>query len=297
MKRVLLLLNWMCVLSVLASAQTVDFAPVGATWVYTQRGFFPPPFSETPHVVEVESKEMYQGQLCSKLVGLNEGTVSDPLYVYTSNDSVFFYSDFSEQFELLYDFGAEPGESWIVNGLGTLNDCDSLTVVVDSLSVREVSGVELDVIHVSYPDEPAFYEWWDEIIIGIGNTMYLTPNFGFFEYPPMGIRCYTAGDTSLQFVTYPCDTTFIISSTADVEEAPTVHLSPNPFSTELQVELELQARSAILELYDLTGILRKRAKLLPGITSVAVADLAAGVYLWQVRTEDGRIWSGQGVKY
>ncbi|MCE2822370.1 MAG: T9SS type A sorting domain-containing protein [Saprospiraceae bacterium] len=53
-----------------ASAQVTDFAPVGAKWYYSEQAFFPPPYGEFPHVVEVVGKEMYQGKLCSKLTGI-----------------------------------------------------------------------------------------------------------------------------------------------------------------------------------------------------------------------------------
>lgn len=209
-----------------ATGQVADFAPVGAKWYYSEQAFIPPPFGEYPHVVEVVSKEMYQGKLCSKLTGIGSGTVPDPLYVYSQNDSVFFYSLLSGGFELLYDFGAEPNESWVIGGLNTPNGADSVVVQVDSVSQISVDGVILKVLYTSCPF--LFYDWGCEIIAGIGNTFFLTPDYGLYEGGPMGLRCYTDAENDLHFVSYPCDTTIITTNTVDPNKILPISISPVP---------------------------------------------------------------------
>ncbi|MBK6901370.1 MAG: hypothetical protein IPH04_00765 [Saprospirales bacterium] len=145
MKKLILCFSFFLFWVSFLAGQTLDFAPVGAKWYYSIYDFDPPPpYGQFPHVVEVVGKELYQGKICSKLVNIGLETVPDPLYVYTQNDSVFFYSLLSEQFELLYDFGAEIGESWTIGGLAsTLTDYDSLTVLVDGISLMNFAAYRL----------------------------------------------------------------------------------------------------------------------------------------------------------
>ena len=278
------------------AGQTLDFAPVGAKWYYSIYDFDPPPpYGQFPHVVEVVGKELYQGKICSKLVNIGLGTVPDPLYVYTQNDSVFFYSLLSEQFELLYDFGAELGETWTIGGLAsTLTDYDSLTVLVDGISLVNFSGIPLKMLHISYPLLP--YEWGYEIIAGIGNTFFLTPDVGLFEGGPMGLRCYSIADTLLQFVTYPCDTTIIITSTEHVIEETPIILSPNPFSDYLHIQNHTLEQDPEFFLYDLMGRLYLRTNLPQGDKRVEFPDLPAGAYLWTISGSSGFFQMGKIIK-
>lgn len=222
-----------------AAAQVADFAPVGAKWYYSERAFAPPPFGVFPRVVEVVSKEMYQGKLCSKLIGIGttnlpSATVPDPLFVYSQNDSVFFYSLLSGSFELLYDFGAEAGESWVIGGLNTPEGFDSVIVFIDSVSQITVNGTTLKTQHTSCPY--LFFDWGCEIIAGIGNTFFLTPSYGLFESGVGGLRCYSDTENDLHFVSYPCDTTIVTTNTVEANSILPISISPNPASDQITIQ-------------------------------------------------------------
>ncbi len=266
-----------------AAAQVTDFAPVGAKWHYSEQAFAPPPFGEFPHVVEVVSKEIYQGKLCSKLIGIGSETVPDPLYVHSQNDSVFFYSLLSGKFELLYDFGTEPNESWVIGGLNTPEGLDSVVVQVDSVSQITVSGTALKVLYISCPY--LFFDWGGEIIAGIGNTYFLTPDYGLYEGGPMGLRCYTDTQNDLHFVSYPCDTTIVTTNTVEVNKILPIAISPNPASTFAQLPFAPDH----MQVFNMLG---QSVRVSFSNETLDISALSPGIY--QVLAEkDGVLYAGK----
>ncbi|MEQ1745392.1 MAG: T9SS type A sorting domain-containing protein [Saprospiraceae bacterium] len=283
-----------------STAQVAEFAPVGAKWYYSEQAFFPPPFGVFPHIVEVVAKEVYQGKLCSKLIGIGStsapsATVPDPLYVYEQNDSVFFYSQRSGRFELLYDFNAVAGDTWVIGGLGRPSGYDSLTVHVDSIGVLLANGKTFKVLHISYPILP--YEWGYEIIAGVGNTFFLTPDWGLFEGGPMGLRCYTDAENELQLVPYPCDTTIIISQVQDFNTDSGISINPNPFNDRLTIALSTNLRSPALRLFDAAGRLVLEQRLVPGVNEIETGALPQGLYIWEVLARGERVKAGKIAKH
>jgi hypothetical protein len=231
-------------------AQNFEFAPLGAKWYYNEWFDAPSPLgSLVPHIVTVEGKELYHGKMCSKLVGVGHNlltqyewttviSVPDTLFVHSQQDSVFFYSQLSEQFELLYDFGAQPGESWTIGGLGSLSsptNMDSLRVTVDSIGQIDIGGSARRIQYVSFPGIP--FDWGFSIIEGIGNTGFLTPDWGLAEGGPVGLRCYEDIHSELHLVEAPCDEVVIYSGLDDYKQQTQAILSPNPVSDLLSISL------------------------------------------------------------
>jgi len=299
MTRTFLLLTccWLCQTSLLA--QPTDFAPLGARWYYSESAFAPPPFGEFPHIIEVAAKEDYQGHLCSKIVkviGWPSATVPDPLYIYSQNDSVFFYSLLSARFELLYDFTAETGDSWVVGGLNTPHGVDSLLVQVDSVSQITVSGRTLKVLQTRCQ---LFFDWGCTItglnaithfiIAGVGSTGFLTPDYGLYEGGPNGLRCYTDASNDLHFVTYPCDTTLITSAVKDIDKSAGISVFPNPVRDQINVLLEINTEQAVFQLYNALGQLLRQEPIQLGTNTFAIEDLTNGLYFWEIK-DHGRFF-------
>ena len=281
-----------------ASAQVTDFAPVGAKWYYSEQAFFPPPYGEFPHVVEVVGKQMYQGKLCSKLIGIGTAfplvpseTVPDPLYVYSQNDSVFFYSLLSGRFELLYDFGAETGDTWVIGGMGTPGGYDSLLVHVDTTSQLLVNGHALKVLHIAFPLLP--YEWGFEIVAGVGNTYFLTPDFGLYEGGPMGLRCYIDPNNELHFGPYLCDTTLITVSAPNIETSDNISVSPNPAKDLIHVQIATDVRNCFFRLFHQTGQLVHQTNVRVGMNMIETTGLNPGLYVWELFHEDKPVKHGR----
>lgn len=250
----------------------------------------PPPYGIFPHTVESVSKQMYQGKLCSQLVGVGSETLPDPCYLYTQNDSVFFYSNLSDRFELLYDFGAGVGDSWTIGGLGIpVSGWDSLRVTVDSLSQTVVNGDTLRVWHISYPLIP--FEWGNTIIEKVGNTCFLGPDYGLFEGGPCGLRCYADPMVDLHFVSFPCDTILGLVPVVEPEAKQGLRIMPNPTTGIFQVQLPDEIGEGFdLLLYDATGRLHIRQHTAGGIQPVQAPEhMPSGVYFLCVFRETGQL--------
>jgi hypothetical protein len=292
MKLFFISLSLLFSLSCFLYGQTIDFAPLGAKWYFSVSDLSPPPPNgEFPHVIEVESIEMYHGKLCSKLVNISLETVPDPLYIYTQNDSVFFYSLLSGQFELLYDFCAEAGDTWTIGGLGKSGGYDSLSVWVDSVSTLNMNGIPLKVLHISFPLLP--YEWGYEIVEGIGNTFFLTPDWGLYEGGPKGLRCFSVGDTTFQFVPYPCDTTILISGVEQItNKTSSISISPNPSSDHIYIQVDTPVQHASFFLFDQSGRLVLITEISQGNNEIILPAIFKGHYFWKVMDVKGPVSAG-----
>jgi hypothetical protein len=290
--------NYLLLLSILLSttgimAQTSDFAPVGARWIYTEANFA---LQGVPYIMEVTGKENFKGKWCSRFE--YQPNSLDKLYLYTGNDTVFYYSFLSEQFEMLYDFSAEVGDSWIIGGLEGYNPDNPLpyapdTITVDSISHLYISGDTLKVWHIH---NTFWFDWGDRIIEKVGNDGLPLPRFGLFETSVWGLRCFETSETFFQFVPYPCDTIFSTTSATNAPvETLKIHVSPNPATDLIQLPWEGPLES--LQLFDALGQQMPSGSfhLSEGRLEVPVGHLPAGMYFLHLWAQ-GRVRSGWFVK-
>ena len=287
----ILLLAFFATLSSLC-AQDSDFAPVGAKWYYRQISSNYP-YPEEYRLVEVTSEEVFQGQLCRKIVGLTGCGLPSVSQVFTRNDSVFFWSSYTAKFQLLYDFRASVGSSWLIDGLGIGPSGDSLRVFVDSLSQIIVNNDTLKVWHTT---NFGCYDWGDEIIEKLGNNYFLSPSLCLCENGPSGIRCYIDQFSDYHFVSYPCDTTILISGTNEVSFTNSIRVLPNPFQERVTISFQDALDECFFLLYDQMGRLVREVPLAFGITELETAALPKGLYFWQVSAAGELVKSGKVVK-
>ncbi len=292
MKHLLLLLSLLLATTSL-QAQNADFAPVGARWIYNGQDFA---LQGVPYIMEVTGKENFEGKWCSRFDYFPDS--SDKLYLYTENDTVFFYSFLSEQFEMLYDFTAEVGDSWVIGGLEGYHPDNPLpyafdTITIDSISNLYISGDTLKVWHIS---NSFWFDWGDRIIEKVGNDGFLLPRFGLFETSVWGLRCFETSDQFFQFVPYPCDTIFSTTITTSApEEVLNIQVSPNPFQERMQITVQpLQSAHHFL-LFNPMGILILR-KEFEGSFDIETSALPFGIYHWTVEKEGRMLGRGSCIK-
>ena len=279
------------------SAQSFDFAPIGAKWYYEESNFAPPLIY--PHIVESVSKETYHGKWCSKLTRSSAGPLSNPTYVYTQNDTVYFYSNASNQFHMLYDFTAGVGDSWVIEGLTAYIPNSPLpyasdTITVDSISYMLVNSDSLKVWHIQ---NTLWFDWGDRIIERVGNDALFAPKFGFFEFQIWGLRCFETPDTAFHFVPYPCDTSYsTFSKTLDLSESDGLKVAPNPFQEQITITSETPSVVFSFSLYDQTGRIVFLQPNAVGSLVVNTEPLPPGLYFWNVVIGGVMVKSGKCVK-
>jgi len=276
-------------------AQNTDFAPVGARWTYSELNFA---LNMIPHVVESVEKEFYQGKWCSKLLTSSFDIMPYPTYTYTQNDTVYYFSPGSNQFEMLYDFTAEVGDSWVIGGLPNANPDNPLpyasdTITVDSISSLFVGGDTLKVWHIH---NSFWYGWGNRIIEKVGNEALFMPIHGLVEAYVWGLRCFESPDYAYQFVPYPCDTVYsTINGTQNLNSFRHLAVSPNPATEFIQLPWDGPLES--LQLFDALGrqISSGKFHLANGRLEVPVGHLPIGMYFLSLRAQ-GQVWSGRFVK-
>ena len=279
------------------SAQSFDFAPVGAKWYYDELDFAQ---KVVPHILESVAKENYQGKWCSKLVVdlPSIGPLPSPTYVYTQNDTVFFYSTWTNQFEMLYDFTAEVGDTWVVGGVFSIdnqgNKLYADTIRVDSISHILINGDSLKVWHIT---DGYFYDWGKRIFERVGNDRLFAPKFAMWELQVGPLRCFETPDTAFHFVPYPCDTSYsTISKTLDPNESYGLKVVPNPFQEEITIISGSPVMVFSFSLYDQTGRMVFLQPNAVGSLVVNTAPLPPGLYFWNVVIGGVIVKSGKCVK-
>lgn len=234
-----------------------EFAAIGTKWTYTEyRLTAPPPGSEWPYVLESESEVLIQGFVCKKLVG-GQGLPGELIYIRTEGDSVLWWNADTQQFYLLYDFSAQPGDSWNIDMWPNTDDVGMsvVTVHVDSTGYEIWEGDSLKVWYVSYSGYEAY--WEVRYLEKIGSPCFFTPVAGNFDRPICGLRCFeTPAATDYIFVDYPCDTIInsVFSSSQDPTSSEHIKIYPNPASGRITLEYPFWKGDILqIELLDLTG--------------------------------------------
>jgi hypothetical protein len=288
------LLFFSCVLINTISKAQDEFAPVGARWIYTWHAFGFEPVVARPYVVSVVGKENYQGHLCSKieLEEADDSWLQSPWYFYEENDSVFFWSTWSNQFQLLYDFTAEVGDTFRIAGLqaDTTSECvDYLTLVVDSISFLVINDDTLKVWHISQLS-PYCFDWGHTIIERIGSEDFLIPSYGLFEFQVSGVRCYTDSISDYQFVPYPCDTLFLWNVGTKDEDYyfKNISFAPNPVSNSLHLSSTEECYDCLTNIYNIQGqLMLRHSQDIPG--DYDISSLSPGIYVCEVIKKGDRI--------
>ncbi|GAA4453399.1 T9SS type A sorting domain-containing protein [Rurimicrobium arvi] len=114
MKPLILISSLLLSLSFFASAQTTQFAPVGAVWYHNAgNGVFRTTSVKDTVIGSVNCRRLEQKAMTdTALAKLGFGIYDQkPLFVYNNEDTVFIYNDFLGSFTPLYVFNVHPGDT------------------------------------------------------------------------------------------------------------------------------------------------------------------------------------------
>lgn len=300
MKRTLFLLFTLFAFSIFLSAQ-IQFAPVGSNYYYwgeyqnnNEGPFFP--YIITMNVL---SDTIIEGQTCRKLGGSNlswqcgeDYVMYD--YVYEDNGQVYHWNRHTANFELLYDFNKNAGESWQVpyfcGGLDNQNcPADTFSVIVDSVSYVEINNLSLKVQHVSLESEN-LGGYVFTIYEGIGcidHFYFLKEDFCFTIHDYFrGLRCFDSPiDGSFPFFTDDGQCDMIVGLAQELNTSE-VSIFPNPFTDEVIIEAE---GTFSITLYDLIGRQLFVQKDVHQRTSMDLKNYLPGTYFISIHQGDSRL--------
>lgn len=204
-------------------AQT--WAPVGAIWYYSQATINPN--LQSYKTIESIGDTIIQNKACKKMLEIERvyNPVSTRTYfMYSANDSVFYYDELRTEFCLLYFFNAQQGDTIFL-------DCYDLEVTVDSTDTVTLNGQLRKVQYIS--SNSLGYSFWGLNIEGIGNSVFMFPQGDMYMNGPM--RCYEDSTGLIEFMTLPCDS-IIFTSINKNETAENFKFYPSPASSKLFIE-------------------------------------------------------------
>ena len=258
------------------------FCPPGAEWHYNFAFYTINPSSG---YVKSNSNERIKyvrdsvlGSITTKVISHNyffKGSCNAshaPLTLIKQNGDTIFMRNIRthHKWQILYNFAAQPGDSWTDSLYSDANVLKVFTFKVDSISMVNINGFNLKCLY-SYPYT---------ITERIGANSFL---FNFNTFSCDGVDydrflCYQDSSFGMkQFTSYPCD----YSNPVGIEKASlstkSVKIFPNPANDWFAVEGEFLNGNEEIILTDLLGREVKKA-LLTHYKKIDVKDLNSGVF-------------------
>lgn len=267
-----------------------EFAPVGAEWYYNEQFFSSGDINYIKYSVEKDT--LIKGKTCSEIVKRH------PLYcynrpinefVYSSNDTVFFYDPFVDDFQVLYVFSAEADESWKILLEGDSGSIDTLTITVDSVKTLSVNETELKTLFVTY--DWLYSHYTSKIIEKVGDVKFM---FNWEPYAAMacdgnftnGLRCYYDADIEWFSIGIAgsCDYIHYWDGVENQVAAFNVSVNPNPVIDEFEICVASSIDEEYnFELYNIQGKrLFSRENIPIEKAKIDMSDYPSGVYFYKI---------------
>ena len=204
-------------------------------------------------------------------------------YVFERDGKVYWWNKTLEEFTVLYDLDAQPGDSWVIK-VGT----ETLTMHVDAVDQYHYEGQTFRMLRVS--DEGDLFS--GTIVCGVGHLSSFFPERLMTRgkgYRVQGLRCYWSYGNLLFTVDRDnCDAIYADLHNG-IEDGPSTGsgsliVYPNPTNGILFVQT-LRATSLPAETYRITNLMGQT--LLQGVLAaetqqIDISSLRAGMYFISV---------------
>lgn len=286
-----------------ASSQQ-PFAPAGAAWHFDWWSFYP--CEEGFEVIAYESDTVILGMQCQKLSRTlydftfacmgqtNHDIIYQPvIFIYQNGDTVFWLSN--SRFEILYNFGAQPGDEWVTERFDTGWVCDSIsTIHVDTVGIDTINGEALRwlAVHTVWGSPTGTN---GRIYERLGSLQHLLPPL--FVYCDSSIivdgggykfHCYEDATFSLYNAgTNDCE--YLLMDVAENIFQSSISIVPNPGTDYVNMK-NSSGKIKSVSVYDCLG--RK----VPGLNSIDgdamrkydIQNLETGIYFFEIITTTGK---------
>lgn len=227
--------------------------------------------------------------------GISEGSIGQ-VYTYSDNDKVYTYRN--GKFYTLYDFSAQPGDTWTVCWYGNILS-DTGRVIVNSTGLAYINGDTLRMFSVSRTPESCV-GWYNATIverIGCISNEYLFPDYNNECVQDVQIggyfRCYSDDNFPLYSVTGSdtiCEYIWTGLNDKEADENKII-ITPNPADNFLNINIKSEnSKNVLLSLFSCDGkcvILKKASHDTPCVLDVSV--LSPGFYILNITFQDGSV--------
>ncbi|HLO90012.1 MAG TPA: choice-of-anchor L domain-containing protein [Lentimicrobium sp.] len=257
---------------------TEPFAEAGAEWYYT--------LTENSELIGYKtisylSDTLINDKICSKMIEQDyEQSLSSQVfhYMYQRNDSVYFYKE--GDFHLLYDFGAEAGDT-ITLGYYTTHTGEPLKMIIDSTATIDVSGMPTRVQYIRCNDGVVI-DFGNQVIEGIGSTNFMFPTLDMSKDGPL--RCYSDNNTATFHNPFyygtvwseDCDQIIV-----SIFEHETVNFRIYPNPTRESIRINGLTASTMYKMFSTSGILIRQGLIAPS-ENISTKNLKPGIYFIEI---------------
>ncbi|MBI1306998.1 MAG: hypothetical protein GC181_10390 [Bacteroidetes bacterium] len=267
----------------LTNAQDQFWHPVGTQWTYTCNEYIWP--AETNILTIVDTATIMDKQVSVLIRNYTTCDLRpDTEYFYKHNDSLLYWEQEAKEFRVLYNFGAQPGDTFEFKTWKGINH-DSSRIVVDSIGWFLFDTLKLKKYYVRLESWNHFSGNWyngSHIIIEdigcLSNLFLLAENGGCDVVQCTQLRCFTIpGKPTISFVNGEC--------ILDVRKikAESIEIYPNPAVEKLSIRFPIDQTETII-IRNATGKVIKsvRSKDITDFESeefcISVSDLSPGIY-------------------
>lgn len=267
-----------------------EFAPVGAKWYFDElAGMYWLPYDVNYILYTAEKDTIINGQDCRKIIKTHDlDCLFRPRneFVFSRNDSVFFYDAKIDTFQLLYNFNAKKDDDWsfIIEDISEPG-IDTVKIHVDSTGNLNASNQVLRLLYVTYTNRMfwGLSNYQSIIIEKMGDIFFM---FNFYPFSNMvcdgnlsrGLRCYEDSNISYHFPSMEsCDYTHLwtdIKSNLRKE----INIYPNPANESVFISEIIQ--NACFKIFDINGRLIKSGVI--SDSEIKINELANGLYFLKI---------------
>jgi hypothetical protein len=212
-------------------------------------------------------------------------------------DTIYFKNASTQQWQILYNMAALPGEKWNTMMLFTNNTLKQYTVTVLSVGSTTVNGFSLKKQHVQYEwsDPGMTYTTVCDITERFGCSLFMYNYFnqyqGFCDADAFyRFLCYKDSVfPQTQFTSYPCDYTSGIEENVKTGSSILAYPNPNNGSFTIKLPEGRQEQNVEISMFDITGrLISKENRSITNGSEIGVkSDLKDGMYLLKVKFEGG----------
>jgi len=268
----------------------VEFAPEGAEWyssAYGTTSLIPPMTQyDLPIHHKYDRDTMINGIAAKVIVNTyynyyNTDTESDEHILTQSGDSILIWR--APEFHLLYDFGAEIGET--IQTRPTHDNVYDLTLIgKDTVSINGENLIDYIYSVASYST------------LIVNNKFGAINNFLIYSFQIDGdigkLRCYSDNNFELyQLGDIACDSIYskYITETTDISEDLILRIHPNPTTDIVIIELPVKGiRQKRIKITNLQGRIVLDTDSFEGEVELDISKLTPGFYSVDVFTQNRR---------
>jgi hypothetical protein len=318
MKKVILccLLGIFSYFSASAQVDNAPWSPAGATWLYSMPNYFG---AQIYYKLTYQSDMVFANRSVKKMV-LTEFEIvpSGPptaliwtrsaerfrsnIFMYASNDSIFWYNDSTSRFQLLYVFSATVGNAWTVKK-GTLFTCprgtaDSSVFVTQSVQTRTFDNRQFTTISAN----PSPYPYIGAVVVKNIGSLYsflpVAPGSCIDFIAPSQLPCYRDNIRgTINFAGFgDCNGLITASQELASREMNTLRIVPNPANDQIVIKNYSNLQIKEVKIVDMLGKTHYTVRQYNDGEAIDVAFLSNGVYVVQLVTTENVVYATRLVK-